>query len=158
MQRFVNFCTFLCSWRIHFSVKKTCNTLYKFSVLNSHFNLIKVFYFYSFHWGATSCIDPNTTSFFVNRPLSSFCFVYGVIEFEATNIITNLHIYIFSWNEESDVCFNVEYVLLGHNFDFFGGYCSLPSGYYWLQHVTWWLLIVTGGYCSLPLATTRSHF
>ena len=41
---------------------------------------------------------------------------------------------------------------------FFGGYCSLPSGYYWLQHVTGWLLIVTGGYCSLPLVTTRSHF
>ena len=45
----------------HFLVKKTCNILYKFSVLHSHFNLIKIFYFYSLHWGTTSCIDPNMT-------------------------------------------------------------------------------------------------
>ena len=45
----------------HFLVKKTCNILYKFSVLHSHFNLIKVFYFYSPHQGTTSCIDPNMT-------------------------------------------------------------------------------------------------
>ena len=61
IQRFVNFCTFLCSLGIHFSVKKTCNVLYKFSVVHSHFNLIKVFYFYSPHWVATSYIDPNMT-------------------------------------------------------------------------------------------------
>ena len=34
----------------------------------------------------------------------------------------------FSWNEETDTCFNVECVLLGRNFDFLGGYCSLPNG------------------------------
>ena len=27
----------------------------------------------------------------------------------------------FSGNEAIDTCFNDEYVLLGHNFDFFGG-------------------------------------
>ena len=32
-----------------------------------------------------------------------------------------------------------------------GGYCSLPSGNYWL-------VFVTGGYCLLPLVTARSHF
>ena len=69
----------------------------------------------------------------------------------------------FSWNEGIDTCFNVECVLLGCNFDFCGGYlvvsahyvevtagCSLlPGGY-------WWLLLVTGGYCSLLLVPTFS--
>ena len=36
------------------------------------------------------------------------------------------------WN----ACFNVECVLLGRNFDFLGGYCSLPNGYRWLLVVT----------------------
>ena len=57
----------------------------------------------------------------------------------------------FSWNEGIDTCFNVENVLLGRNLDFLGGYSSLPSDYHWL-------LIVTGGYCSLPLVPARSHF
>ena len=57
----------------------------------------------------------------------------------------------FSRNEGIDICFNVEYVLLGRNFDFLGGYRSLPSGYYWLQLVTWWLLFVIARYCSFPL-------
>ena len=70
----------------------------------------------------------------------------------------------FSWNEVIDTCFNVECMLLGRNFDFLAGYlvltarylvvtvgyCLLPGGY-------WWLLLVTGGYCSLPLVTARSH-
>ena len=65
----------------------------------------------------------------------------------------------FSWNEETDTCFNVKRVLLDHNFDFLGcylvitprnlmvttGYCSLPCGY------CWWLLLVTARYCSFPL-------
>ena len=64
-----------------------------------------------------------------------------------------------------DTCFNVECVVLGHNFNFFGGYlvvtarylmvtagyCSLPGGY-------WWLLLITSGYCLLPLVTAGSHF
>ena len=62
------------------------------------------------------------------------------------------------WNEKTDTCFNVWFVLLGRNFDFLGGYCLLPNVYYWLLLVTWWLLLVTGGYCSLPLVTARSHF
>ena len=67
-----------------------------------------------------------------------------------------------SWDKEID---NVECVLLDRNFDFLGGYlvvtarhvvvtagcCSVLGGY-------WWLLLVTGGYCSLPLVTARSHF
>ena len=66
----------------------------------------------------------------------------------------------FSWNVEIDTCFNVEFVLLGRNFDFLGSYlvitarylvitdgcCSLRGGYWWLLLVTWWLLLVTGGY------------
>ena len=55
----------------------------------------------------------------------------------------------FSWNEGIDACFSVECVLLGRNLDFFGGYCSIPGDY-------WWLLLVTNGYCSLPLGAVRS--
>ena len=47
----------------------------------------------------------------------------------------------FSWNKGIDTCFNVECVLLGRNFDFLGGYCSLPSGY----------CLLFGGYCSFPI-------
>ena len=32
----------------------------------------------------------------------------------------------FSWNEEIDTCFNVEFVFLDQNFDFLGDYCLLP--------------------------------
>ena len=45
----------------------------------------------------------------------------------------------FSWNEETDTCFNVECVLLGLNFDFLGGYLLVTARY----------LMVTTGYCSL---------
>ena len=45
----------------------------------------------------------------------------------------------FFWNEAIDTCFNVEYALLGRNFDFL-----------------WSLLPVTGGYCSFPLVPTIS--
>ena len=43
-----------------------------------------------------------------------------------------LEIYIifgskFSWNEVIDTCFNVEYVLFGHNFDFLGGYLLVTA-------------------------------
>ena len=71
----------------------------------------------------------------------------------------------FSWNDVIGTCFSIECVLLGRNFGFVGGYlvvaahylvvtacyCSLLRGY-------WWLLLFTGGYCSLPLVTARSHF
>ena len=60
----------------------------------------------------------------------------------------------FSWNELTDTCFNVKYVLLGRNFDFLGGYlvvtarcCLLPGGYSSL-------LVVTPCYRSLLLAPT----
>ena len=55
----------------------------------------------------------------------------------------------FSWNEVIDTCFNVEYVLLDHNFDFRGGYlmataryCSLPGGYCSLLVVTAFYLLL----------------
>ena len=64
----------------------------------------------------------------------------------------------FSWNEGTGTCVNFVCVLVDRNFDFLGGYCLLPSGYYWLLLVTWCLLLVTGGYCSLPLVTARYHF
>ena len=54
----------------------------------------------------------------------------------------------FSWNERIDTRFNVEYVLLGRNFYFLGGYLVVSARY----------LVVTAGYCSLPLVTSRSYF
>ena len=58
----------------------------------------------------------------------------------------------FSWNEETDTCFNVECVLLSRNFSFLGGYLVDTARY---------LMITTGycsspgGYCSLPMVTAR---
>ena len=67
----------------------------------------------------------------------------------------------FFWNEGINICFNVECLLLGHDFDFLGGYlvvttcylmvttgyCSFPGGYCSL----WWLLLVTACFCLFPL-------
>ena len=49
----------------------------------------------------------------------------------------------FAWNEEIDTFFNVECVLLGRDFDFLAGYLVITARY----------LVVTTGYCSLPLVT-----
>ena len=35
-----------------------------------------------------------------------------------------------------------------------GGYCSLSKRYYWLILVTWWLILVTGGYRLFLLVPT----
>ena len=58
-----------------------------------------------------------------------------------------------SWNEGIDTCFNVECVLLGHNFYFFGGYLAVTTRY---LVVTARYLVVTGGYCSFQLVPTFS--
>ena len=54
----------------------------------------------------------------------------------------------FSWNEGIDTCFNVECVLFGRNCDFLGGYLVVTALY----------LVVTAGYCLLPVTAARSHF
>ena len=46
----------------------------------------------------------------------------------------------FSWKEGIDTCFNVEFVLIGRNFNFLDGYLVVTARY----------LVVTGGYYSLP--------
>ena len=46
---------------------------------------------------------------------------------------------------------NFEVLLLNSDY-------ASASDYYWLLLVTWWLLLDTGGYCSLPLVTACSHF
>ena len=61
----------------------------------------------------------------------------------------------FSWNEGSDICFNVEYVLFGHNFDFLGG-CLVVTAHYLV--VTTGYSTLPGGYCSFSPVTTCSHF
>ena len=72
---------------------------------------------------------------------------------------------IFSWNDGIDTWFIVECVLLGRNFDFLVGYLVVTApylvvtaGYCLLPGVYWWLLLLTGGYCSLLLVTARSYF
>ena len=61
----------------------------------------------------------------------------------------------FSWNEEIDTCFNVEYVLLGRNFDFCGG-CLVVTARYLVVAAGYSLL--PGGYNSLLVVTACSHF
>ena len=56
----------------------------------------------------------------------------------------------FFWNEEIDICFNVECVLLGRNFDFLGGYVVVTARY--LVVTTAYCSLPAGGYCSLPVA------
>ena len=63
----------------------------------------------------------------------------------------------FFSNEGIDTCFNINCVLLGRTFDFFRGYCSLPSGYCSLAGGYWWLLLVTGTYYSLVTARYTSY-
>ena len=69
----------------------------------------------------------------------------------------------FSRNEGTDTCFNVERMLLGHNFDFLCGYLVVTARYlvvtarYCSSLGSYWLLLlVTGGYCSLLLVPTFS--
>ena len=76
----------------------------------------------------------------------------------------------FSWNEETDTCFNVECVLLGRNFDFLGGYLVVTARYLMVTTgqvaarylvVTarcWWLLVVTAHYCSFPLLVCMGFY
>ena len=59
----------------------------------------------------------------------------------------------FSWNEGIDTCFNVECVLLGHNFYYYGDYLVVTACY---LVVTARYLVVTGGYYSLLLVPTFS--
>ena len=59
----------------------------------------------------------------------------------------------YSWNEGIDTCFNVECGLLGHNFDFPGGYLVFIACYLVVNAHYW---VVTVGYCSLSLVTAFS--
>ena len=61
--------------------------------------------------------------------------------------------------------FAIKCVLFGRNCDFLGGYLVVTApylvvaaGYGLLAGGYWWLRLVTGGYCSLPLVTAPSHF
>ena len=58
----------------------------------------------------------------------------------------------FSWNEGIETCLNIKCVLLGHNFDFLGGYLMVTARY---LLVTARYLVVTGDYCSLLVVTAR---
>ena len=71
---------------------------------------------------------------------------------------TKLEIYFifgtkFSWNKGNDTCFNVDCVLLGHNFHFFGGYLVVTARY---LVVTARYLVVTACYRSALLLSTFS--
>ena len=57
----------------------------------------------------------------------------------------------FSWNKGIDTCFNVECVLLGRSFDYFGGY--LVTARYLVITARYCSLL--GSYCSLLTVTAR---
>ena len=59
----------------------------------------------------------------------------------------------FFWYEGIHICFNVECVLFGCNFDVLGGYLVVTARY---LVFTARYLVVTGGYCSLLLVPTFS--
>ena len=61
-----------------------------------------------------------------------------------------------SWKEGIDICFNVECVLLGRNFDFFGGYSVVTARYLMVTTGYYSLLVVTAGYRSSLLVPTFS--
>ena len=60
----------------------------------------------------------------------------------------------FFGNEGIDTWFNVDCLLLGRNFDFFGGYLVVTARY---LVVTALYLVVTGGYSSWLVVTARYH-
>ena len=57
----------------------------------------------------------------------------------------------FSWNEGVDIYFNVEYVLLGRNFDFLGDYLLVTARYLVVTARYWCLMLVSACYCLFPL-------
>ena len=59
----------------------------------------------------------------------------------------------FSCSEKTDTCFDVECVLLGCNFDFFGGYLVVTAPY---LVITARYLVVTARYRLLLLVPTFS--
>ena len=61
---------------------------------------------------------------------------------------------MFSWNKGIDTYFNIEYVLLGLNFDFLGGYLVVTARYCSLLCGYCSLLVVTARYRSLLLVPT----
>ena len=58
----------------------------------------------------------------------------------------------FCCNGETDTCFKVEFVLLGCNFDFFGGYLVVTPRY---LVITARYQVVIGGHCSLLVVTAH---
>ena len=65
----------------------------------------------------------------------------------------------FSWNEETDTCFNVECMLLGRNYDFLGGYLVATACYLRITpDANARYLVVNARYWWLQLVTARSHF
>ena len=105
----------------------------------SKFNLLWVPDFIKI--GHIANLRPNLPKFLISGQDPQFQISYLCL--------TNLT--CFDCHEGIDTCFNVKCVLLGRNFDFLGGYCSLPSGYCSLLGGYWWLLLVTARYCSFPL-------
>ena len=59
----------------------------------------------------------------------------------------------FPWNEGTDTCFNVEFVLIGRDFYFLGSYLVVTARY---LVVTARYLVVTARYRSLLLVPTFS--
>ena len=111
--------------------------------------------------GHIAILRPNLPQFLISGQDPQFqniIFMFNELDLLWLANFIALRIYLifgttFSLNEGIDTCFNVEYVLLGRNFDFLGGYLLVTARY---LVVTARYLVLTVGYCSLLLVPTFS--
>ena len=97
--------------------------------------------------GLIAILRPNLSKFLISGQDTQFQISYlwlrNLTCFDCQiSIALRVHFIFgtnFFWNEAIDNCFNVEWMCI-----------TWP--WFWFS---WWLL---GGYCLLPLVTTRSHF
>ena len=120
---------------IIFSITPALSTLVCIRIIISMFELWWVPNFIKI--GANFIVGTNFTQVFnlgQDPPFSSIIFKINQLDLLWMSNIIALGIYFifetkFSWNEEIDTCFNVEYVLLGRNFDCFGGSLVVTARY-----------------------------
>ena len=150
----------------NFSVRTQFSRVYNFGSRSSIPSAIFVISMFDLFWASNFIKIGHIAIFFTKtvqvfnsgwrHAISKIIFMINKLDLLWVPNFIALGIYFlfgtkFSWNKGIDTCFNVECMLLGHNFYFLGCYCWLLGGY-------WWLLFVTGDYCSLPLVTALSHF
>ena len=106
--------------------------------------------------GAHGNFETKSTKFWVK--IRNFLIIYlrltNLSKFHSIKSIFHFWDQIFlEWGIEA--CFNAKCMLIGHNFEFFGGYLVVTACY---LVVTVRYCSLPGGYCSLPLVSARFHF